>query len=252
MNNLKQNLAKLAKEFCNKEIPDFNELFHEDPTTDDLEKLICIESVVEQSWHPLWYDTELGEKFHLVRWDYRGTGRIGWSMGTPTTMTFMKNNPDIKIDGFISVGGMIYLNFTEASLNTSEELVKYSIVAIDPDYKISTIAYGLNGFSNFRTFKPASDQFRAFKLGESIIVPPEYRKFEAKQFDFRDFFSSLDIPTLNLIGEKDKLITLEHSLQFANLAKNGKKIVYKDIGHSPPWEDTKSVVRDITEFVSNI
>uniref|UniRef100_U9UUD0 Uncharacterized protein n=1 Tax=Rhizophagus irregularis (strain DAOM 181602 / DAOM 197198 / MUCL 43194) TaxID=747089 RepID=U9UUD0_RHIID len=37
MNNLKQNLAKLAKEFCNKEIPDFNELFHEDPTTDDLE-----------------------------------------------------------------------------------------------------------------------------------------------------------------------------------------------------------------------
>ncbi|PKK64026.1 hypothetical protein RhiirC2_788070 [Rhizophagus irregularis] len=158
---------------------------------------------------------------------------IGWSMGTPTTMTFMKNNPDIKIDGFISVGGMIYLNFTKAT--------------IDPDYKFSTIAYGLNGFSNFRTFKPASDQFRAFKLGESIIVPPEYRKFEAKQFDFRDFFSSLDIPTLNLIGEKDKLITLEHSLQFANLAKNGKKIVYP-----PSWEGTKSVVRDITEFVSNI
>ncbi|PKC74532.1 hypothetical protein RhiirA1_449890 [Rhizophagus irregularis] len=48
MNNLKQNLAKLAKKFCNKEIPDFNELFHENPTTDDLEKLICIESVIEQ------------------------------------------------------------------------------------------------------------------------------------------------------------------------------------------------------------
>jgi hypothetical protein len=48
MDNLKQNLAELAKEFCNKEIPDFNELFHDDPTTDDLERLICIESVVEQ------------------------------------------------------------------------------------------------------------------------------------------------------------------------------------------------------------
>ncbi|CAB4412567.1 unnamed protein product [Rhizophagus irregularis] len=241
-----------------------------------------------QSWHPLWYDTELGEKFHLVRWDYRGTGRsdkprdvkayslelsgqdlqavitkiktdkpnkkiitVGWSMGTPTTMTFMKNNPDIKIDGFISVVGMVHLNFTEASLNT-EEIVKYSIAANDPDYKFSTIVYGLNGLSNFRTFKPSSDQYRALKLGDSIIVPPEYRKYEAKPFDFRDFFSSLDIPTLNLIGEEDKLITLEHSLQFANLAKNGKKIVYKDVGHSPPWEDTKSVVRDIIEFVSNI
>jgi pimeloyl-ACP methyl ester carboxylesterase len=71
-------------------------------------------------------------------------------------------------------------------------------------------------------------------------------------FDFREFFNSLSIPTLNLIGEKDRGITLEHSLEFASLAKNGKKIVYKDIGHSPPWEDPKPVVRDITEFVSNI
>ncbi|GBC45558.2 alpha/beta hydrolase protein [Rhizophagus irregularis DAOM 181602=DAOM 197198] len=60
-------------------------------------------------------------------------------------------------------------------------------------------------------------------LGESIIVPSEYRKFKVQPFDFRDFFSSLDISTLNLIREKDKMISLEHSLQFANLAKKGKK-----------------------------
>ncbi|GES94814.1 alpha/beta hydrolase [Rhizophagus clarus] len=228
------------------------------------------------AWNPLWYDTEFSEKFHLVRWDYRGAGRsdkprdakayslelnaqdlqavitkikkdkpnkkiitVGWSFGTPTTTTFMINNPDIKIDGFISVGGMIFLNFTEPNLN-NDEILKYSIASVDPDYKFSTIVYGLNGYSNYRTFKPVSDQYRAFKLGESVLIPPEYRKFDAKSFDYRDFFSSLNIPTLNLIGEKDKLVTLEHSLQFASLAKNGKKIVYKDIGHSPPWEDTKS------------
>ncbi|PKC13622.1 alpha/beta-hydrolase [Rhizophagus irregularis] len=188
-----------------------------------------------QSWHPLCdkprdvksYSLELsGQDLQAVITKIKIDKpnkkiiTVGWSMGTPTTMTFMKINPDIKIDGFISVGGMIYLNFTKSK------------------------------FKNL-TFKPASDQFRAFKLGESIIVPPEILNIENLKlnvkFDFRDFFSSLDIPTLNLIGEKDKLITLEHSLQFANLAKNGKKIVYP-----PSWEDTKSVVRDITEFVSNI
>src|SRR6266542_624501 len=85
------------------------------------------------SWSPQWFDPELCEKFHLVRWDYRGIGRsdkprdvnaytlelnaedlyavvtkiksnnpnkkiiaIGWSFGTPITLTFMKNYPDIK------------------------------------------------------------------------------------------------------------------------------------------------------------
>uniref|UniRef100_U9UFH3 Uncharacterized protein n=1 Tax=Rhizophagus irregularis (strain DAOM 181602 / DAOM 197198 / MUCL 43194) TaxID=747089 RepID=U9UFH3_RHIID len=102
--------------------------------------------------------TELGEKFHLVRWDYRGTGRS-----------------DVKA----------------YSLELS-------------NYEFSTISHGLSNFSI-----TTSDQFRALKLG---IVPLGYRKFEVKPFDFEDFFSSLDIPTLNFIGEKDNLITLDHSL----------------------------------------
>ncbi|CAG8716944.1 9838_t:CDS:2 [Rhizophagus irregularis] len=101
--------------------------------------------------------TELGEKFHLVRWDYRGTGRS-----------------DVKA---------------------------YSL---ELNYEFSTISHGLSNFSI-----TTSDQFRALKLG---IVPLGYRKFEVKPFDFEDFFSSLDIPTLNFIGEKDNLITLDHSL----------------------------------------
>ncbi|PKC70193.1 hypothetical protein RhiirA1_455110 [Rhizophagus irregularis] len=100
---------------------------------------------------------KLGEKFHLVRWDYRGTGRS-----------------DVKA---------------------------YSL---ELNYEFSTISHGLSNFSI-----TTSDQFRALKLG---IVPLGYRKFEVKPFDFEDFFSSLDIPTLNFIGEKDNLITLDHSL----------------------------------------
>ncbi|PKC61273.1 hypothetical protein RhiirA1_466788 [Rhizophagus irregularis] len=90
-------------------------------------------------------------------------------------------------------------------------IVKYSIAAIDPDYKFSTIAYGLNNFV-------------LLNLVNLLLyhLNIENLKFNVT-FYFRDFFSSLDIPKLNLIREKDKIISLEHSLQFANLAKKWEK-----------------------------
>ncbi|RIA87055.1 Alpha/Beta hydrolase protein [Glomus cerebriforme] len=235
------------------------------------------------SWNPQWYDPNLYERFHLVRWDYRGVGRsdkpkdvnsysiesnakdlfvvvtkiksnnpnkkivtIGWSIGTQSTLTFMKNNPDIKIDGFISIVGFVNANFMP---KITVEFGKILMALADPLDNFSTIIYGINGTMAYRTFKPMSDQYRAFRFGEAVLVAPEYRKSKVNPSDLTDFFSSLSIPTLNIIGEKDAVVLLEHSLYFASLAKNGEKIIYKDVGHSPPWEE-KSITNDIARFVS--
>ena len=32
---------------------------------------------------------------------------VGWSLGAPITLTFIKNYPEIKIDGFVSVCGIV-------------------------------------------------------------------------------------------------------------------------------------------------
>ncbi|RIA84825.1 hypothetical protein C1645_808588 [Glomus cerebriforme] len=160
----------------------------------------------------------------------------------------MKNYPDIKIDGFISIAGFVNANFKPNI--TIEEFGKITMTLIDDNF--STVVYGINGTINFRTFKPMSDEFRAFKIGEAALIAPEYRKSNFKSIDLADFFSTLSIPTLNIIGEKDALVPLEYNLYFANLAKNGEKIIYKNIGHSPPWEDTKSTTSDIARFASNI
>ncbi|RIA84826.1 Alpha/Beta hydrolase protein [Glomus cerebriforme] len=235
------------------------------------------------SWSPQWFNPDLYERFHLVRWDYRGAGRsdkpkdvnsysielnaedlcavvtkiksnnpnkkivaVGWSIGSQSTLTFMKNYPDIKIDGFISIAGFVNANFIP---NIIKELGEISTALVDDDF--STVVYGINGTMSVRTFKPMSDQFRAFKIGEAALIAPEYRKSNTKPIDLADFFSALSIPTLNLIGEKDVLVPLEYSLYFASLAKNGEKIIYKDVGHSPPWEE-KSITSDIARFASQI
>ncbi len=67
-----------------------------------------------------------------------------------------------------------------------------------------------------------------------------------------DFFGSLKIPTLNVIGEKDIVIPFNYSLYFASFAKNGKTIVYKDTGHIIAWEVTKSFNRVIAKFSSKV
>ena len=67
-----------------------------------------------------------------------------------------------------------------------------------------------------------------------------------------DFYSSLTIPTLHIMGEKDINISLEHGLFFASLTKNSKSIIYKDVGHAVPWENIEGLNKDLKIFVNKI
>ncbi|EXX79021.1 hypothetical protein RirG_009610 [Rhizophagus irregularis DAOM 197198w] len=101
-------------------------------------------------------------------------------------------------------------------------------------------------------FKPFSDELHAYLLGNAFTSTSGYRKTVTKPFNLDEFYSSLTIPTLHIIGEKDALLIMEHSLYFASLKKNSKTIIYKNIGHSPSWENTKEFNKDMMKYVSNI
>ena len=45
---------------------------------------------------------------------------------------------------------------------------------------------------------------------------------------------------------------MEHSLYFAALGQNSKSIIYKDVGHTPPWENIKEFNKDIAKFVGKV
>ena len=48
------------------------------------------------------------------------------------------------------------------------------------------------------------------------------------------------------------IVEMEHSLYFASLRKDSKSIIYKGIGHTPVWENTKEINKDIVKFVGKI
>ncbi|CAB5383326.1 alpha/beta-hydrolase [Rhizophagus irregularis] len=231
------------------------------------------------TWDPQWFDPELNKKFHLVRYDYRGLGRsdkpdnensysydingedlsavirkisskkkkkivlVGWSLGIPITLTFMKNHPDMKIDGFIAVCGPVndtIINLVDPPLSN---IIKKSY---------DKVFLGIDEFMKLFPFKPFSDELHAYLLGNAFTSTSGYRKTVTKPFNLDEFYSSLTIPTLHIIGEKDALLIMEHSLYFASLKKNSKTIIYKNIGHSPSWENTKEFNKDMMKYVSNI
>jgi pimeloyl-ACP methyl ester carboxylesterase len=66
-----------------------------------------------------------------------------------------------------------------------------------------------------------------------------------------DFYSTLTIPSLRLIGKEDMIVTLAHSFYFASLNKNGDTIVYEEVGHALQWENER-FNKDLANFVSGI
>ncbi|CAG8708594.1 6012_t:CDS:2, partial [Funneliformis mosseae] len=233
------------------------------------------------SWEPQWTDSSLSKKFHLVRWDCRGLGKsgkpneyslklhsddlaavvakvksnksnkkivlVGWSYGSLITLTFMQNYPDIEVNGFISVGGLVNFKF-----EPSKEFASITTTLMNSDDFATIVSVFTTIFENISA-KPLSDELKSFMLGTTVLVSNGYRKTSIfdPTVDLSNFFSNLNIPTLNIIGAQDRNVPLNYSLYYAGLAKRENKIIYEECGHLPQWEVTKEFNYDISKFVSN-
>lgn len=173
------------------------------------------------TWNPQWVDPKF-EKFHLIRYDYRGIGKsdkpkdinlysqdlfasdiyalinklkteydiknkkiilVGWSIGVPLSLNFMKNYPNIKIDGFISIGG--------AANNTSKldpSLITAFQDLVDPQDNFSKVVSGIEIFIRSLSFKPFSDELHSFLVGNSVTASFEYRNSGSGKYKFDLFF----------------------------------------------------------------
>ncbi|RIA81653.1 hypothetical protein C1645_836656 [Glomus cerebriforme] len=124
---------------------------------------------------------------------------VGWSTGTPVSLNFMKNYPDIKIVGLVSVAG--FVNNTGRELN--DKVVPYFLNIVNPQDNFGEVISGLDGIYRSTSFKPLSDELYAFFLGNSVMAPYEYSISAVVPYSLMEFYITLNIPTLHIIGEHD-------------------------------------------------
>lgn len=66
-----------------------------------------------------------------------------------------------------------------------------------------------------------------------------------------DDIDSINIPTLILWGEEDRVIPVSNAKLFNNKIKNSEMIIYSNIGHLPMEENPDQVSKDIDQFFSS-
>lgn len=161
----------------------------------------------------------------------------------------MKTYPDMKIDAFVSVCGLIN-NTNPPDPDPSIAPILQDLV--DPREIYSKVVNALDTIFKFTSFKPFSDQVQTLFLGIAVKAPLQYRNMTATPFSLADFYSALTIPILHFIGKEDKAVPFAHSLFMDSLNPNSKSIIYEEVGHSPLWENIKEFNKDLVKFVGGI
>lgn len=182
------------------------------------------------SWDPQWFDPEICEKFHLVRYDYRGMGNsdkpnkdlyspdlnadlftrymsnidnsnsysldlhaadlftlisklsseydfkekkivlVGWSIGVPISLNFMKNYPDITIHGLMSITGLV--NNTR---KVDDKIAPFFQDMVDPQDNWFKVVSGIDRIFSLISYKPFSEELKLLFLGSAAMASLEYR-----------------------------------------------------------------------------
>ncbi len=170
---------------------------------------------------------------------------IGHSTGGFMAMNYAARNPE-RVAGVVSIGGFGIGKWTGLEGNLQKlargnflqkALFHLQIALMKLSPKIYRRAAG-----EYVTDKTALYKSKMFDETLEIIYP-EIRKHtnramyylfhQIPTLDIMNEIRSINAPSLLLIGEKDPIIPLAHSLELAELLPHAEQVVFKNTGHLP-------------------
>jgi pimeloyl-ACP methyl ester carboxylesterase len=169
----------------------------------------------------------------------------GHSTGGFMALNYAAKNPE-KVAGVISIGGFGIGEWTglEGNLqklargNFLEKLLFHAQILL---MKSSRWIYR-RAAGEYVTDKDALYRSEMFEATLNAIYPHikqhtnramYYLFHQIPLLDIMNEIKSINAPTLLLIGEKDPIIPLAHSLELTTLLPNAEQVVFKNTGHLP-------------------
>ncbi|KAG9292420.1 hypothetical protein G9A89_015290 [Geosiphon pyriformis] len=241
-------------------------------------------------WEPQFTSKSLREKFHLVRWDERGSGAsespnditkynnvdfyaddlnaliekatrgdqkkkvilIGWSRGNNVALLYLKKYGQEKLAGFIFVAGLIELG---EILPAAAEIIPSTL---SDDFV--TAVNGTRQFIDLLSAGPLDPRIKAFFLGGAIASSPTNNQGstaaiieDAKNDGYVNVFRNITVPILAIFGADDRLInTPITSAKVLATNSRATAIIYPNAGHLLFWDVYEDFNRDISKFAENI
>ena len=211
-----------------------------------------------QPWNGYDYDTLTDDLQQIIeQLKLENATLVGFSMGGGEVVRYLSRYSGKGVSKIILVSSItpFRLKTEENPDGKSMEEGKKTADAIKDDRIGFLNDFGKNFFGISLVSKPLSTPLLEYYRMLCSVASPHATLECAKSFsttDFRQEMINIDIPTLIIHGDNDKIVPIESSSEkSAKLIRNSKFIVYEDAPHGLFYTHKERLNTDIVEFINS-
>ena len=211
-----------------------------------------------QPWNGYDYDTLTDDlKAIIDQLELENITLVGFSMGGGEVVRYLSRYAGKNVSKIVLISSVtpFLAQSTENPDGRSEEKNEDTQHAISEDRLAFLEDFGKNFFGvNFITSVISTPLLEYYRMLASFASPHATLEC-AKSFasaDFRQEFSSINVPTLIIHGNSDKIVPIEISSEkTAKLIANNKFIVYDGAPHGLFYTEKDKLNTDLLEFLNS-
>lgn len=211
-----------------------------------------------QPWNGYDYDTLTDDLQQIIeQLKLENAILVGFSMGGGEVVRYLSRYSGKGVSKIILISSItpFRLKTEENPDGKSMEEGKKTADAIKDDRIGFLNDFGKNFFGISLVSKPLSTPLLEYYRMLCSFASPHATLECAKSFsttDFRQEMTNIDIPTLIIHGDNDKIVPIESSSEkSAKLIRNSKFIVYEDAPHGLFYTHKERLNADIVEFINS-
>lgn len=176
---------------------------------------------------------------------------VSWSYGGYIVSDYLRMYGEEAVSGLVFVGALTKQETADGQSVFDDQLP--GILQGMVSSEVQTNIHSTRLFVSNWTADPLERDLFETLLSSSMMVPPEIRRaLSGRGLDNDDILENINVPTLVIHGDEDRIIKMASSKHTAEMVAGAELKVYEGIGHAPQIEESERFDSDIRELMDSI
>lgn len=174
---------------------------------------------------------------------------IGHSMGGAIALRYVEHHPK-NVSTLILIDAMGMTQTKSDGELLAEQSDKNPLYDVCTEERLETLLhYSMHKVPYFFTI--STDTLLAEKCARRELEKVIYEDL-FKDVDLSDVAKTIQLPTLILWGDKDRMTHIDNATLFYNTIKGSQLVILNEIGHVPQLEDPKQTADEVDRFIRHM